>query len=504
MNYSWHADVKPDNILLVHGKFKLADFGFARFSMTAKDGKPPEQFIMGGTDTYGMFVISPSNDQTLRVFTGAPELARSQRAQTLTPVKQTIDTWSFGCVLSIAATWIVLGFQGIEQFRKLRIIANSDRPANRKQGSDRFHDGSQVLPEIISWHDYIRNHVRKADTITARVLSLIDDHMLRDQPDARYTSAKLCNELTYISKVAEHNVVELLEAGELAGTDVLVQRALLAVEKEARQDLRLSTDPTSEFFQFDISQPGNSETRRITFNAPGSKSKRFGKEEKLQRLPPAKTLHREQMLEQELEKKQYHLSLPSGPADPIDSSGRHGGAFTSSPNEMNDEQIMPRSLSIVNDLFIPNIFVDSPDHTNNGYNRRPSLDMVWSQIAEPTANCYAPETPYRGYIGPQHWQPSLDLTQSNLAKSTPFSSDPLGISPALPSAIAELPFDICRTRMELDSERKSRSSFQKLKAKLKGEDQAKDEHLAKFINGRDLVSAFFSMKLRHLTSSRSS
>jgi serine/threonine protein kinase len=47
----WHADIKPDNILIVKGKFKLADPGFARFEKkTGKDAT----IIQGGTTTYGM------------------------------------------------------------------------------------------------------------------------------------------------------------------------------------------------------------------------------------------------------------------------------------------------------------------------------------------------------------------------------------------------------------------------------------------------------------------
>ena len=48
---SWHADIKPDNILSVQGKFKLSDPGFAKF--VAKGEKDPEEFVMGGTETYG-------------------------------------------------------------------------------------------------------------------------------------------------------------------------------------------------------------------------------------------------------------------------------------------------------------------------------------------------------------------------------------------------------------------------------------------------------------------
>jgi hypothetical protein len=52
----WHADIKPDNILLVHGRFKLADFGFSGFSPVerTKSGTVPTQHIHGFTNTYGI------------------------------------------------------------------------------------------------------------------------------------------------------------------------------------------------------------------------------------------------------------------------------------------------------------------------------------------------------------------------------------------------------------------------------------------------------------------
>jgi hypothetical protein len=42
----------------VHGEFKLADFGFAKFAEIVENDKPPEQPIMGGTDTYGKKFVS--------------------------------------------------------------------------------------------------------------------------------------------------------------------------------------------------------------------------------------------------------------------------------------------------------------------------------------------------------------------------------------------------------------------------------------------------------------
>ena len=64
---SWHADIKPDNILIVaeNGpdgneieKFKLADPGFAKF--VKKTGTSPiEVPLSGGTETYGNKTQNP-------------------------------------------------------------------------------------------------------------------------------------------------------------------------------------------------------------------------------------------------------------------------------------------------------------------------------------------------------------------------------------------------------------------------------------------------------------
>lgn len=50
-SFRWHADIKPDNIIIVHGKFKLADPGFAKF--VEKTEKIPEEIVIGGTETFG-------------------------------------------------------------------------------------------------------------------------------------------------------------------------------------------------------------------------------------------------------------------------------------------------------------------------------------------------------------------------------------------------------------------------------------------------------------------
>jgi len=52
---------------------------------------------------------------------GAPE-CDYKRSKTTTPHLQTIDTWSFGCVLSAVATWVILGSKAYDNYRQVRMM----------------------------------------------------------------------------------------------------------------------------------------------------------------------------------------------------------------------------------------------------------------------------------------------------------------------------------------------------------------------------------------------
>lgn len=148
---------------------------------------------------------------------GAPE-CDSSRNSTRTPLSQTIDTWSFGCVLSSVATWVVLGSQAYENYserRKIAIKALRDGRA-KDEGEfvpscdDSFHDGAKVLSAVTQWHDYLRNSARRADTTTHRVLDLVDNYMLLPSPDKRLMMGELCKRLEEITTLSaqeyQHNL----------------------------------------------------------------------------------------------------------------------------------------------------------------------------------------------------------------------------------------------------------------------------------------------------------
>lgn len=106
---------------------------------------------------------------------------------------QKFDLWSIGCVFSEAATWVVLGKAGIEKFQTLR-RRSLDRTYNELQDDDKkeqintgagatyrgdyFHDGNNVLAVVNLWHELLRGISRKSDTITAKILDIVDESLL--------------------------------------------------------------------------------------------------------------------------------------------------------------------------------------------------------------------------------------------------------------------------------------------------------------------------------------
>jgi hypothetical protein len=113
--------------------------------------------------------------------------------------------WSLGCVLSEAATWIVLGRTGVRQYILLRQRAVESALARAlDQGAkldkapykhvykkDCFHDGHRLLPEITEWHTFLRSVLRPTDMMTRKVLDLIDKQLFMDA-STRSDAKKVC------------------------------------------------------------------------------------------------------------------------------------------------------------------------------------------------------------------------------------------------------------------------------------------------------------------------
>ena len=111
-------------------------------------------------------------------------------------------------MFSIAATWVILGVPGLIQYEFVRQSASTARLRDNKNTlplsnaepyeHDSFHDGKRVLQEVTDWHRHLSDVARASDTVTKKVLQLVDAKMLCQYPEARIEVKKLCEELGQI------------------------------------------------------------------------------------------------------------------------------------------------------------------------------------------------------------------------------------------------------------------------------------------------------------------
>lgn len=115
--------------------------------------------------------------------------------KTILQVTQKTDVWSLGCVLSEAATFVVLGREGVLQYERVRRVALE---RSRNTWSDTFHNGDNVLPEIGTWHQYLRSASRRTDSFTPAILDLVDEYMLVSPENYRLGSNEIFSNLQNI------------------------------------------------------------------------------------------------------------------------------------------------------------------------------------------------------------------------------------------------------------------------------------------------------------------
>ena len=170
-----------------------------------------------------------------------------------------------------------------------------------------FHDGRVVLPDVGNWHNYLHSVMRKSDTISGRVLNLVDERMLLEDPNSRLTSSDLCEKLKEIlvSAKAEHS--RSLTAGKANPIANTIFEALLDVDKTASsnaEEIAVIRAKAAEGTQH-MSQPttnGHSRTKidkslAVPQDRQKGKSKRIGKSQRLDNIPLGKVAHRAEVLE---------------------------------------------------------------------------------------------------------------------------------------------------------------------------------------------------------------
>ncbi|KAL1619885.1 hypothetical protein SLS54_006484 [Diplodia seriata] len=177
----WHQDIKPDNILVISNdrpsaykyEFKLADLGLSHFRKPQSATGEMTDTDAWGTKTYG-----------------APETYRNDSlvGPASLRVTKSVDIWSLGCVYSEAATWLVLGKEGLQKYRADR-KEETDKIPNHKDDAS-FHNGEKMLSSVERTHHHIVERKRRTDHITRAVLLNMVQEMLGEE-SARPTAKQL-------------------------------------------------------------------------------------------------------------------------------------------------------------------------------------------------------------------------------------------------------------------------------------------------------------------------
>ena len=128
----------------------------------------------------------------MKVSTGAPECYRPEvdTEGCSLAVKQNVDIWSMGCVLSEAAIWVVRGWNGLDEYRRQRRKETKEVP-NFEEG-ECFHNGVETLAVVREMHRNLHEEIRRADHITQAACSMVEDMLVESEgrPNANHLYRK--------------------------------------------------------------------------------------------------------------------------------------------------------------------------------------------------------------------------------------------------------------------------------------------------------------------------
>lgn len=210
-------------------------------------------------------------------------------------------------MLSSVATWVILGQQAYDHYPEIRKVAikklkeqrKTDQSIPEPDADDAFHDGVNVLPAVIQWHDLLRNSVRKSDSISGRILDLIEEGMLVGDVQKRLKVKEMHQRLRQVLSLAEDEHQAALKSADhhhaLKRLSPQMLKALLSLDKDAPA----SPTTAGEAKSTHLTREGLGTGRGASLPAT-NQNDRVRKSERLDKNVRAKVAFREQAITSEL------------------------------------------------------------------------------------------------------------------------------------------------------------------------------------------------------------
>jgi len=430
---------------------------------------------------------------------------------------QTIDVWSFGAVLSVAATWVILGPYGIEQYEAMRMREIAALYERRKQDAkiripsarDAFHDGAQVLPGVLEWHRYLRLIARKSDPISGFVLDRVDNMMLVGNPQDRSSSKKVSEalaELVFIANETERGRTGLSPSflsGLLECEEVKSQHGSEMTKTGATETYRNQRVP---FAEGTVENAGGLDPPPI-FQV--RKSKRIGKSKRLEVNLPSRTAHRTEIFKPTVGSLNHDMGTEAD--DPhIPFSENQVGYNDFSPPHMEGQYAAPQQRA--SQLY--SIRENEPNGVYYSRNQPSSFSPVPDPLPlGPTRSSYGHYTPgsYTDFRNMMPYEPSYPIA-GNTQQSLGMSEGQPNFEPMVGSPRPQRSYtqstvqggergwrslarssgynvsedcELVRVWEELDREKRSGNPI----SRLFGTGTKPDEYLMHHIQNRDMVSS---------------
>ena len=205
------------------------------------------------------------------IIPGAPEIYRMDRVQQSVSISidVSVDTWSFGAVLSETLIWCTLGKHGFEKYRSRRRKATTSLENGGYGGC--FHDGEKVLDVVSDMHDEalesVEGNVFVYGLLTAiRTLieSILDAEVPKSRPDD-HTLYRSCQKIIARAKklaMAQRDAQNALQEEIPADSDLALIQALP----------RISPPPEDLIEYDDINRPRAYSASTFDARSPPSES----------------------------------------------------------------------------------------------------------------------------------------------------------------------------------------------------------------------------------------
>lgn len=160
-----------------------------------------------GTQTYSKFKMPIDRLHAFLITLGSPENftdeANDFLLRTVQEASRSKDIWALGCVFSQVAVWSVFGVKGLLRYQKVRTEAIRKIPKLQSSAySECFHNGQNVLPEVLAYHTKVYDSMRNSDHVTGRILDLVRE-MLKPHPGDRPSARRVLERCHDIIEQAE-------------------------------------------------------------------------------------------------------------------------------------------------------------------------------------------------------------------------------------------------------------------------------------------------------------